>query len=141
MEWIIIPLITLPFLGFAIWWGIHNNWEGGQFALLIVTATIVIVAWVAFPSGYVSTYNHSLEAEAYYQNVLMPNKVSETSDYITVTGLEGGVWQAGTLNLPKYNSYLVKTRFWDKVPIVGWGIYSPPDYLKQTKVISISLEP
>ena len=144
MEWLIIPGILLASGGLIIliawkiedWWpmSIADKIMGKVGYLGILIGVLFIASTIVCPVHYYSTRTDALKAEAYYQQIALPQMVEEHDNYIVVDSAQAGIWQAGEWNMARYNGYLKSTRYWDSIPIIGTAIYGPPEYLKYVRV-------
>ena len=135
MEWLIIPGILATIFAILLLWSEATVWHKALSVVLCYLAGTLFLGFaISCPNSYYSTRTNALSAEVYYQEILLPHKVGETDTHIVVSSQQAAIWQAGEMNLPKYNSYLKTTRYWDSVPIIGTAIYSPPKYLKYARI-------
>jgi hypothetical protein len=138
MEWIIVPIIVTILV---IIWGIIDLTIRKEDAIdcigLWIGGTVLLLfSWGICGGSYFDGYQNEYKMMNYYENVVIPNAVSEDATTITVTGLDAGMWQAGDISLSSYNEYLVSNRLWDSKPIIKWWVRALPEELKYIRVIS-----
>jgi hypothetical protein len=131
MEWLIIPAILIGLMVvfglLAIKWG-DISW------VLLILALPLFLAMITCPTNYYKSRNRAWAMEQYYIQVIQPNVISEGVDFVVVSNIEAGVWQAGDVNIYGYNKYLVTTRYWQEIPLIKTAIYSVPEHLKFARI-------
>ncbi len=125
---IFIPLLVMALLNSGYW--NEDKW----LVIAIISGIIFLFSAFLCPGNYLITRNDAWRVEQYYESVILPNVVEETDNYVIVSSLEAGVWQAGEFNLYSYNSYVRTTLYWQEVPVIGWHIYPVPEHLKYVKI-------
>jgi len=135
MECLIIPgiLLGLFFLCLLIAFFTEQGW-------VCFFGFGIFILWVlsifACPVNYIKTRNIAWRAEQYYEQIILPNVTEEGFDFVIVSNLEAGIWQAGDSNVFDYNSYVVTTRYWQSIPLIGTAIYDVPQHLKYVRISS-----
>lgn len=132
----IIPAVFLAlFIPFLIK-AIRNSDYGNVkwFGLSLTFGILLTIALIVCPISYYTGRGNAWRAEQYYEHIIQPNVVEETENYVVVSNIEAGIWQAGDTNVFDYNSYLVTIRHWQDVPVVGWIIYPVPEQLKYVRI-------
>jgi hypothetical protein len=94
----------------------------------------VISSWIVCPVNYYSQVNDNIQLKNYYENIIKPNIISETDEYVVVSNSNAGIWQVGSNNVVSYNSTLASRRYWDDKVIIGSIICRPSDELKYVQI-------
>jgi len=133
MWWIIPSLLVLIIILSLV---LPRLWEPLCFLYFFTIAGAVglLIAVIVCPANYYETRNTAWGAEQYYEQIILPNVVAEGEDYVVVENIEAAVWQAGDYTVYNYNSYLVTTKHWQQVPIIGTCIYPVPEHLKYVRI-------
>ena len=138
MEWLLIPItimglcVVCAILAHIFFDTTYSN----DFLILgtLITIGITLTAMIFSCASYYDGWDEANMWSSYYDNIIFPHIVAEFDDYVVVTSLESGVWQAGDRNLSDYNSYLRSYSEWDDVPFLGLAVYSPPTHLKHVQI-------
>lgn len=143
MECLLIPLVIFG-IGLVLtiplaWKGISSrygseDWGTAAWICGILCGVILIISLLTCPINYASTKADLVRMQAYYDHVIMPHVVEETSEYVVVEGLETALWQAGDYTIASYNKELAGKRYWDSFAIIGSAVATPPDSLKLIRV-------
>ncbi len=137
MIWIIIPTIATILLVIVWLWANCDDYDSSPLrGLLFLTALITLFSWIGCPIQYYSSRSEAWVAQQYYESVITPNIIEEHEDYVVVDNMQAAIWQAGGVNLMEYNSYLVKTRYWQDTLIGKTFTYRVPEHLKYVRIKS-----
>lgn len=98
----------------------------------MVGGVVLVVLTVVIPVAYYDSRSQSWGAEIYYNNLIAPNIQSSGDDWVSVKNPEAAIWQAGSVNT--YNTYLVKTRYWQRHWLGQFLTYPVPEGLKYVRI-------
>lgn len=135
MEWVLVPLIIIAItviIGFLA--SATTDW---LHILTVILAFISLCFCVGAPISYYDSLNNSLRYAAYYDSIIVPNIINETTDSVDVSSSTVSTWElANRPQLIAYNSYLATNKYWDNIPIIGWMVYTAPSNLKYVHIIN-----
>jgi hypothetical protein len=135
MDWIIIPgALTIIFVILVV----SRMCFYGDYPVMTILSIFLVslmgISWIVCPANYYQGLNDNIQLKSYYDNITKPNVISETDEYVVVSNVNAGIWQAGGNNVVSYNSMLASRRYWDDKVIIGSVICRPPEYLKYVQI-------
>ena len=134
MEWFYPILVVVGLLMLGVLLVRYTDRFGNLGMLVVVIALIaLVVVGISAPCIYYDYRSQALQAEAFY-DMIQNNIVEEGDDYVVVSGIDAGIWQAGSVT--EFNSYLRSVRYWDGIAFIGWFIFPVPDHLKEVRLSS-----
>ncbi len=135
MWWIVPVALTCLAVGMAVWaGGARYSVKDVVGPISAILGIVAIICWIFAPVQYFGDRSVSWAVAEYYEAVILPNIVEETEDFVVVSNLEAGIWQAGDHNIYDYNAYLKTNRYWQDVAIIQTWVYPAPEHLKYVRI-------
>jgi hypothetical protein len=134
MEWFypILVVVGLLMLGVLLV-RYTDRFENLGILVTVIALVALLVVSILAPTSYYDYRCQALQAEAFY-DMIQNNIIEEGEDYVVVSGIGAGIWQAGSVT--EFNSYLRSVRYWDGMAFIGWFIFPAPDHLKEVRLSS-----